>query len=71
MTKENGFEELYNEFLAECDEIAAQCEEEGYPAHGSNYDLRVEELMKSYPELFGDDNDEDDWEDYEDEEWED
>lgn len=50
--KENGLEDLYKQYLEECDEIAEQCEEEGYPSHGSNYDLRIENLQKSYPELF-------------------
>lgn len=56
----NGLEARLDEFLSECDEIAAQCEEEGYPANGSNYDLRVTNLMRRYPELFAEE--EDDWE---------
>ena len=48
---------LYNQYLAECEDIADQCELEGYPRNGSNYDLRVSELRKYYPELFGKDND--------------
>ena len=43
---------LYDQFLSECEEIAEECEAEGYPAQGSNYDLRVEQLMQKYPELF-------------------
>lgn len=53
--KRNGLESVYEKYLAECEEIAEQCEKEGYPANGSNYALRVEELEKNYPELFGDD----------------
>ena len=53
--KANGLEERYNKFLEECDMIAEKCAEEGYPSHGSNYELRVEELEKDYPDLFGDD----------------
>lgn len=34
------------EFLDACDEIARECEEEGYPSHGLNYSLRVESLKK-------------------------
>lgn len=56
--KEHGLEEVYDKYLAECEEIAEQCEAEGYPAHGSNYDLRVEALEEFYPELFGDDDEE-------------
>lgn len=52
--KENGLEELYNQYRKEVEEIEKQCEEEGYPSHGSNYELRVENLQKNYPELFGD-----------------
>ena len=53
---------LWEQFNAECAEIARQCEEEGYPSHGSNYELRVDNLMESYPELFDFDNDEDKYE---------
>jgi len=53
---ENGVNlfKLQKEFDEECEEIALECEEEGYPAHGSNYDLRVEQLMESdyYEPLF-------------------
>lgn len=48
-----NLKELREQFEEECEEIALQCEEEGYPSHGSNYELRVEKLMESYPELFG------------------
>lgn len=53
--EENGYYELYNEYVEACDQIAEECEAEGYPSHGSNYELRVEALQASYPELFGDD----------------
>lgn len=53
-----GCEELYDEYLEACEEIARECEAEGYPAHGENYDLRVAQLEKSFPELFGDDEEE-------------
>lgn len=46
-------EDIRKQFDEECEKIALQCEAEGYPSHGSNYDLRVDNLMKSYPELFG------------------
>lgn len=41
---------LESEYLSECEEISAQCEEEGYPSHGSNYDLRCEQARKYYDE---------------------
>lgn len=48
----NGFGALYESYNKACDEIAVQCTEEGYPAYGSNYELRVENLKRDYPELF-------------------
>ena len=56
--KAHNLEKTYNEYCLACEEIAAECEAEGYPSHGSNYELRVEELEKSFPELFGDDEEE-------------
>ena len=41
-------EELENEYSEECKSIAEECEEEGYPAHGENYDLRCESSYDSY-----------------------
>ena len=43
-------DEMYRD---DCAEIAAQCEEEGYPSHGSNYELRCENLGESYFQSFG------------------
>lgn len=37
-------------YMDECEEIADQCELEGYPAKGSNYDLRCSEARKYYDE---------------------
>lgn len=47
----------YEEFLLDCEEIARECAKEGYPSNGSNYELRVEALMKSpyYADLFEED----------------
>lgn len=39
--KENGLEDLYKQYLEECDEIAEQCEEEGYPSHCLRHRLMV------------------------------
>ena len=41
---------LEEQYAEECEEIAEQCEAEGYPSHGSNYDLRCESIRKSYDE---------------------
>lgn len=69
--------EYMEEFYDRCGEIAADCEEEGYPSHGSNYDLRVENEWKECEEAirrierqYGDaDEPGDDWSEME--EWED
>lgn len=50
-------------YNAECEEIAEQCEAEGYPAMGSNYELRCSQLEQYYPELFGYDDEEEENED--------
>ena len=42
-------EEL-GKYLEECEEIAEQCREEGYPSHGSNYELRCSVARKYYDE---------------------
>ena len=42
--------ELEKQYKEECKEIAEQCEAEGYPANGSNYDLRCAEARKYYDE---------------------
>lgn len=39
---------LEAEYALECEEIANQCVEEGYPSHGSNYDLRCESARCYY-----------------------
>lgn len=55
----NGLTEVYNQYVEDCEEISEQCVQEGYPSRGSNYELRVEGLRQSYPELFAaDDEDE-------------
>lgn len=51
--EKNGLGDVYAEYREKRDAIADQCEAEGYPSHGSNYELRVELLQSSYPELFG------------------
>ena len=42
--------ELEKAYQDECHEIAEQCEAEGYPANGSNYELRCSEARKYYDE---------------------
>lgn len=39
---------LKKDLALECEEIANQCEEEGYPSHGSNYELRCESVREEY-----------------------
>lgn len=46
--------ELEKQYREECKEIAEQCEAEGYPANGSNYELRCSEARKYYNEQFAD-----------------
>lgn len=60
MTKESGKEvvmnkkeiilkqidRLYDEFDAACDDIAVDCEKEGYPSYGDNWDLRCNNLWE-------------------------
>lgn len=57
MTRDE-YDKLWQEYTEEYDRIAEECEEEGYPSHGSNYEMRVERLRESYPELFEEDEDE-------------
>lgn len=52
------YAEAIAEYKAECEAIAEQCEAEGYPAMGSNYELRCSQLEPYYPEIFGDDEEE-------------
>jgi hypothetical protein len=40
------YEEAMMAYNAECDKIAQQCREEGYPSHGSNYELRITEAYR-------------------------
>lgn len=42
--------ELEKQYREECKEIAEQCEAEGYPANGSNYELRCENARAYYDE---------------------
>lgn len=54
--EKNGLDDIYTEYREKCNAIAEECETEGYPSHGSNYELRVELLQSSYPELFGEED---------------
>ena len=38
-------EQILKEYREACLEISEQCVAEGYPSHGSNYELRCEQLM--------------------------
>lgn len=46
--------ELEKAYQDECYEIAEQCEAEGYPSNGSNYELRCENARKYYDEQIAD-----------------
>lgn len=48
------YAEAMQAWTEECYEIAEQCREEGYPDHGSNYDLRITEAWKYYEEQIDD-----------------
>ena len=41
---------LESEYEKECSEIARQCEEEGYPSTGENYELRCASAREYYDE---------------------
>ena len=41
-------EEILNQFHEECDMIAQECAEAGYPSRGSNYDLRCNQIWEDY-----------------------
>ena len=41
-------QEKEQEFSEICEDIASGCEEEGYPANGENYDLRVAQARAWY-----------------------
>lgn len=41
---------LETEYLEECEKIAEQCETEGYPGNGTNYELRCENARQYYDE---------------------
>ena len=42
---------LEAQYLKECEEIAEECEAEGYPPYGNNYDLRCSDERRYYDEL--------------------
>jgi len=46
------YEELLKMFREECAQISEQCEEEGYPSCGTNYELRVEGLWERYEQMY-------------------
>lgn len=45
---------LEKQYREECQEIAEQCEAEGYPSNGSNYELRCESARAYYDEQIAD-----------------
>ena len=49
---------MWAEYDEACEEVARECAEEGYPSHGSNYELRVARLKEVFSELFYEEEDE-------------
>ena len=43
-------EKVLVRYHAECEEISRQCVAEGYPSHGSNWELRCQQLWDEYYE---------------------
>lgn len=39
---------LLEEYRDDCNDIADECVMEGYPSHGSNYELRCEDLWNRF-----------------------
>lgn len=39
---------LYREYLEQCEEIAQECADEGYPSRGSNYEIRCKALWDRF-----------------------
>lgn len=44
---------LNSMYTEQCEDISDECETEGYPSNGSNYDLRCESLGDSYYQCYG------------------
>lgn len=43
---------IYDEFDAEVAAISDECVAEGYPSHGSNFELRYEQLYRDYQQMY-------------------
>lgn len=43
-------DELWSTFVDDVKELVYECEREGYPSRGSNFDLRYKKLVKFYEE---------------------
>jgi hypothetical protein len=48
------YDEAMKAYKDECDEIARECKEEGYPSNGSNYELRAQQAYNYYMSLIDD-----------------
>lgn len=44
-------EQILQNYYAECEAISEGCVAEGYPSHGSNYELRCQQLWDEFYEL--------------------
>ena len=52
--READIEKICNleaQYLKECEGIEEECEAEGYPSYGNNYDLRCSDARRYYDEL--------------------
>lgn len=45
---------LEKDYQEECERIAEECETEGYPTYGDNYELRCESIRSYYDEQIAD-----------------
>lgn len=45
-------EQVISDILEELEECSNECVKEGYPSHGSNYELRASNIIKWYLEQY-------------------
>ena len=48
--KDIGTKEILATYKDECREISRQCEDEGYPSYGENYELRADSVWDEWYE---------------------
>lgn len=58
-----NIEEIRKMYLEDVASLENELMEEGFPSHGSTYEVRLSAIQSLYPELFGDDEEEEkEWE---------